>query len=172
MVAKAGVTADLDELASLPEKEVITTGGKRRVDPQPAPLDGVLSQGVIANKDKGKHYVWVNRANDPTFNIGSYLSLGYKLERFHKDDPDQARPTLGWQEYEDGALIESMGCVLVSCSKEHKAMLDARGQAHVDKIQQTIRRGSVDPLSANEQAMYKDINFERHGDDNRPSWEF
>jgi hypothetical protein len=172
VVAKAGVSADLDEMASLPEREVITSGGKTRVDPAPAPLDAVLSQGQLTNKDAKKHYVWVSKTGDPTFNLGTYMALGYKIEKYAKAEPDQTRPTLGWQEYEDGDPIEAMACTLVSCSMEHKRMLDARGQAQVDERQDKLRsRAHVQPLSTQERHDYRHIEFEPHGGDNRPSWE-
>jgi hypothetical protein len=162
----------MDDMASLPETEVVTSGGKRRVDPRPAPTDAVSAQGQLLNKQADKHYVWVNKTGDPTFNVGTYLAKGYKIERFHKDDPNQARPVIGWQEYEENAPIEAVACVLMSCPMEHKVMLDAQAQSEVDRVQQVIRKGRVDPLTDAERAQYRHIRFERHGDDNRPSWEF
>lgn len=173
MVAKAGVSVDeLDEMANLPAREVITSGGQKRSDPQPAPTDAVSAQGKLVRGDPKKHYVWVSKTGDPTFNIGTYLALGYKIERFSKDDPEQARPAIGFQEYAEGDAIEAVACVLMSCSREHKAKLDLQGQAQVDRIEKVIRHGRVDPLTPADRAQYQHIHFERHGEDNRPNWEF
>ncbi len=171
MVAKAGVVDE--EMAALPQASVVTSGsGKRRADPAPAPLDAVLSQGQLENKRADKHYVWVDEAANPTFNIGTYMALGYKIERYNDGEPDATRPTLGWQEYKDGDPIKAMGCVLVSCPLEHKLKLDALGQARVDDVQRKVRsRAPIKPLSTQEQHDFQHINFEPHGGDNRPTWE-
>ncbi len=173
VVEKAGVSIDdLDEIASLPELEVVGTNGQLRADPPPRPTDAVSAQGALLNKQADRHYVWVNKTGDPTFNIGTYLAKGYKVERFDKNNPNQARPVIGWQEYEHGAPIEAVACVLMSCSLEHKQMIDAQAQADVDRTQKIIREGRVDPLSAEDRADFRHIRFERHGDDNRRSWGF
>jgi hypothetical protein len=159
-------------MAELPFTEAVGTGGQRRVDPRPAPTDAVSAQGVLVGKNPDKHYVWVSKVGDPTFNVGTYRAKGYKVERFDKDNPNEARPVIGCEEY--GAPIEAVACVLMSCSLEQKRKLDAQAQLEVDRIQHTIRHGRVDPLSAADRAQYQHIRFERDLDrgDNRPNWEF
>lgn len=171
MVAKAGVVDE--EMASLPQAGVVTSGsGKRRADPAPAPLDAVLSQGQLTNKRADKHYAWVSKVGDPTFNIGTYKALGYKIEYFHANEPDQTRPTWGAEEYADGDPIEAYACVLMSCPLELKLERERVQQERVTAMQKRIQgRAHIQPLSSQEQHDFRHINFEPHGGDNRPSWE-
>jgi len=166
-------------MASLPEGEVITSesGGqapKRRVDPPPRPLDGVLSQAALFNRDPNKHYVLVSKVADETHGIGTYLMTGYKIERADKSNPEQVRPAMSWQEFNDGDPIETASSILMSCPLEHKKMLDRMGQERVEAIERTIKRRDIPGLnmSPQEQADYRNIRFEPHGEDNRPQWQY
>lgn len=141
----------------------------RREDPPPRPVEQVANRGFLEDADPTKHYVWVSEVNDPTINVGYYQSRGYKIAQF---DPDQARPTLGYNEYKQGDPIKSMGMVLMEAPLEHKAALDAVGWKRADEIQETIRKRDVDPMSPEERAQFKGITSTRMENDDRRKWQF
>ena len=149
--------------------------GIKREDPAPRPVEGTLSQVALRGKDPDKFYVWVSEINDPTMNPGSYLAQGYTFTQYDADGPKV--PEMGYQRNAQGEHIKSYGCVLMECSKEHKAMLDAKGQAWADQVESTIRKRDVgdtdDSLSAVERAKMRGIvTGSRYGGDDRSRWGF
>lgn len=143
--------------------------GVRREDPPPRPVEQVANRGFLADADPGKHYVWVSEVNDPTLNVGSYKAQGYSICQY---DPDEAKPTIGYQEYKPGDPIKSMGMVLMEVSKDRKRELDEVGWRRADAIQETIRQRDIDPLSSDEQARFKGIKTVRADSDDRRKWQF
>lgn len=143
--------------------------GVRREDPPPRPVEQVANRGFLADSDPGKHFVWVSEVNDPTLNVGSYLAQGYKVSQF---DPDEAKPTVGYNEYKQGDPIKAMGMVLMEISLERKRALDAEGWKRADAIQETIRQRDIDPLSPSEQAGFRGIKSVRADSDDRRKWQF
>lgn len=141
----------------------------KRNDPDPRPVEGLVNRGYVAGKDPTKHYVWVSEVNDPTINVGAYINQGYQIARF---DPDEARPTIGYQEYKQGDPIKSLGMVLMEAPLEQKREIDQRGWAWADKVQETIRHRDLDPLSAEEQRGFKGITSVRTEQDDRKRWSF
>ncbi len=143
--------------------------GIKREDPPARPVEGVANRGFLEGHDPGKHYVWVSEVNDPTINVGYYKHLGYKVAQY---DPDEARPTIGYQEFQQGDPIKSMGMTLMECSLERKAALDKVGWDKADAVQQTIRNRDVDPLSPQEQREFRGIKSVRTEQDDRSKWQF
>lgn len=143
--------------------------GMRREDPPPRPVEQVANRGFLADSDPDKHYVWVSEVNDPTLNVGSYLSQGYKISQF---DPDEAKPTVGYNEYKLGDPIKAMGMVLMEIPVARKRELDEVGWKQADRIQETIRQRDIDPLSQDEQARFKGIKTVRADADDRRKWQF
>jgi len=143
--------------------------GVRREDPPPRPLEQVANRGYLADADPGKHYVFVSEVNDPTLNVGSYLAQGYTISQF---DPDEAKPTIGYQEYKPGDAIKSMGMVLMEIPLDRKRALDEVGWKRADAIQETIRQRDIDPLSGDEAARFKGIKSVRAESDDRRKWQF
>ena len=154
------------------EETAVTNGGKRgirREDPPPRPVEQVANRGFLEGHDPGKHYVWVSDVNDPTINVGYYKSLGYKVAQY---DPSEARPTIGYQEFQQGDPIKSMGMTLMECPVELKAKLDKVGWDKAQAIQDTITNREVDPLSAQEQREFRGITSVRTEQDDRRKWQF
>jgi hypothetical protein len=149
--------------------EASKSKGVRREDPPPRPLEQVANRGFLADSAPDKHFVWVSEVNDPTLNVGSYLSQGYKISQF---DPDEAKPTVGYNEYKQGDPIKAMGMVLMEISKDRKRELDEVGWKRADAIQETIRQRDIDPLSPAEQAGFKGIKTVRGDADDRRKWQF
>lgn len=143
--------------------------GIKREDPPPRPVEQLANRGILEQQDPNKHYVWVSEVNDPTINVGYYKHLGYKVSQY---DPNETRPTLGYQEYQQGDPIKSMGMVLMECSAEQKAAHDKVGWDRADAIQRTIRHGEVDPLSEQEKREFRGITSVRTRQDDRKRWEF
>ncbi len=143
--------------------------GMRREDPPPRPVEQVANRGFLADADPGKHYVFVSEVNDPTLNVGSYLAQGYTISQF---DQNEAKPTIGYQEYKQGDAIKSMGMVLMEIPVERKRALDEVGWKRADAIQETIRQRDIDPLSSDEQARFKGIKTVRADSDDRRKWQF
>ncbi len=143
--------------------------GIRREDPPPRPVEQVANRGYLDGGDPDKHYVWVSEVNDPTLNVGSYLAQGYKVCQF---DPNEAKPTVGYNEYKQGDPIKAMGMVLMEISRERKRELDEVGWKRADAIQETIRQRDVDPLSPAEQASFRGIKSVRDDRDDRRKWQF
>lgn len=148
--------------------------GIKRNDPDPRPVEGATNRVDLAGKDPGKHYVWVSTVNDPTMNPGSYRSMGYQFVQY---DKDAEQPVLGYNEdLKQGDRIEAFGMVLMECSKEHKAMLDAKGQEWADRVESTIRQKDIadetEPMSPAERAKMRGIVTKRYGGDSRSQWEF
>lgn len=149
-----------------------TKGKLKREDPPPRPIDGLVSRGMLENGDPSKHYVWVSDVNDPTFNIGHYRRLGYKVAQY---DPDSAQPLFGFEERElkQGDPVRSTGMVLMECPIEHKRQLDQAGWQKANQIEETIRRHDIDPYSREERAMFKGITSVRDPEnDDRARWKF
>jgi TPP-dependent pyruvate/acetoin dehydrogenase alpha subunit len=143
--------------------------GIRREDPPPRPVEQVANRGFLEGHDPSKHYVWVSEVNDPTINVGYYKHLGYSIAQY---DPSEARPTIGYQEYQQGDPIKSMGMVLMECPLERKAALDKVGWDKASKIEDTIRNRDVDPLSPQEQREFRGITSVRTDQDDRRKWQF
>jgi hypothetical protein len=152
------------------EEQVQGKGSKlRREDPPARPVEQVANRGFLANNDGTKHFVYVSEVNDPTLNVGSYLAQGYKIAQF---DPDEAKPTVGYNEYKQGDPIKAMGMVLMEISVERKRELDERGWKRADAIQETIRQRDVDPMSPQEEAGFRGIKSVRADGDDRRKWQF
>lgn len=143
--------------------------GVRREDPPPRPVEQVANRGFLEGSDPTKHYVFVSEVNDPTINVGFYKSQGYTISQF---DPDEAKPTIGYQEYKQGDPIKSMGMVLMEIPIERKRALDEIGWKKADAIQETIRQRDIDPLSNEEAARFKGIKSVRADNDDRRKWQF
>lgn len=144
-------------------------GGIRREDPPPRPVEQTANRGFLEGHDPSKHYVWVSEVNDPTINVSYYKARGYRISQY---DPSEARPTLGWNEYQQGDPIKSMGMVLMECPVEHRAALDREGWDKVARIEDTIRHREVDPLSPEEQRSFRGITSVRTEQDDRRKWQF
>jgi len=141
----------------------------KREDPPPRPVEQVANRGYLEGHDPGKHYVFVSEVNDPTINVGFYKSQGYQISQY---DPDEAKPTIGYQEYKQGDAIKSFGMVLMECSTEHKRMLDEKGWSAASKVEDTIRNREVDPLSEAERREFRGITSVRTEQDDRRKWNF
>lgn len=154
----------------MPEQTETKQGkGIKREDPPPRPVEQVANRGFLAGADPGKHYVWVSEVNDPTINVGYYKSRGYKVAQF---DPGEVRPTIGYQEYQQGDPIKAMGMVLMECSLEHKAELDREGWDRAARIEDAIRNRELDPLSDAEKHDFRGITSVRTEQDDRRKWQF
>lgn len=152
--------------------EVTAAGPKKSVkreDPPARPVEGVANRGFLEGQDPTKHYCWVSEVNDPTINVGYYKSLGYKVAQY---DPSEARPTIGYQEYQQGDPIKSFGMVLMEIPLERKAALDQVGQDAATRIENVIRHREIDPLSAEEQHAFRGITSVRDERDDRKKWQF
>lgn len=143
--------------------------GIRREDPPPRPVEQTANRGYLEGADPGKHYVWVSEVNDPTINVGYYKHLGYKIAQY---DPSEARPSLGYSEFQQGDPIKTMGMVLMECSLEKKAEHDQVGWDKADKIEDIIRNRDVDPLSEQEKREFRGITSTRTAQDDRVRWNF
>jgi TPP-dependent pyruvate/acetoin dehydrogenase alpha subunit len=154
------------------ETEAAVVPGKRgtkREDPPARPVEQTANRGFLEGHSPDRHYVWVSEVNDPTINVGYYKSLGYKVAQY---DPDEARPTIGYQEYQQGDPIKSFGMVLMETSIERKAELDKVGWAAADRVQDAIRNREVDPLSEEERRSFRGITSTRTDQDDRKKWNF
>lgn len=155
------------DIGSVPRK------GIKRSDPEPRPVDGLLNRVAVEGQDPGKHYVWVSQVNNLSMNPGYYRSLGYQFSQY---DPDEAQPVLGYEEMKQGDRMQSNGMILMECTLEHKAMLDAEGQKKADRIEDTIKRRDVldseEPMTAIERAKMRGIVTRRYGGDDREHWGF
>lgn len=154
-----------EETAAVPSRK----RGITREDPPPRPVEGIANRGYLEGQDPGKHYVWVSEVNDPTINVGYYKHLGYKQSQY---DRDEARPTIGYQEFQQGDAIKSMGMCLMEVSTERKLELDKVGWDKADRIQETIRNRDVDPLSDQEKREFRGITSVRTELDDRRKWQF
>lgn len=143
--------------------------GLTRQDPPPRPVEGTANRGYLEGQDASKHYVWVSEVNDPTINVGYYKHLGYRQSQY---DPSEARPTIGYQEYQQGDAIKSMGMCLMECSLELKHELDQVGWDKASRIEDTIRNRDVDPLSDQEKREFRGITSVRTDQDDRRKWQF
>lgn len=156
-------------MAELAEQVQGKSKGMRREDPPPRPVEQVANRGFLEGSDPGKHYVYVSEVNDPTINVGFYLNQGYKVSQY---DPDEAKPTVGYNEYKQGDPIKAMGMVLMEIPIERKRALDDVGWKRADAIQETIRQRDIDPLSSAEAAGFKGIKSVRADSDDRRKWQF
>lgn len=137
----------------------------KREDPPSRPLEQLAERASLENADPTKHYVYVSELSDPTLNVGYYKSLGYKISQY---DPNEAKPLVGYSEYQQGDAIKANGCVLMECPMEVKQALDRKGWAAADRIQDTIKRRDLDP----EEERVRGIKSVRADGDNRTIWEF
>jgi hypothetical protein len=154
------------------EETSVATGkskGIRREDPPPRPVEQTANRGFLEQHDATKHYVWVSEVNDPTINVAYYKSRGYRIAQY---DPSEARPTLGYNEFQQGDAIKSMGMVLMECPVEHRDALDREGWDKVSKIEDTIRHRELDPLSVEERRSFRGITSVRTDQDDRRKWQF
>lgn len=155
----------------MPEQATEQSKRMRREDPPPRPVEQTANRGLLDNQDPSKHYVWVDERNsDPTFNVSTYRALGYSIAQY--DPNDEAKPSIGWNEYKPGDPIRSMGMVLMECPMERKAAHDRVGWEKADRIQETIRHRELDPLSPQERAAFRGITSTRESNDDRRKWEF
>ena len=143
--------------------------GVKRSDPPPRPVEQTANRGFLEGADPTKHYVWVSEVNDPTINVGYYKHLGYKIAQY---DPSEARPTIGYQEYQQGDPIKSMGMVLMECPLDRKGEIDKVGWDKAARIEDTIRNREVDPLSDEEKRAFRGITSVRTEQDDRRKWQF
>lgn len=143
--------------------------GIRRADPPPRPVEQTANRGFLEGADPTKHYVWVSEVNDPTINVGYYKHLGYRVAQY---DPSEARPTIGYQEFNQGDPIKTMGMVLMECPVERKQELDKVGWDRANAIEDTIRNREVDPLSDEERRAFRGITSVRTEQDDRRKWQF
>lgn len=154
------------------DETVVGQQGKRgikRSDPPPRPVEQLANRGFLEGQDPTKHYVWVSEVNDPTINVGYYKHLGYKVAQY---DPSEARPTIGYQEYQQGDPIKTMGMLLMECPVERKAELDKVGWDKASKIEDTIRNRELDELSPQERREFRGITSVRTDQDDRKRWQF
>ncbi len=116
---------------------------KGRVDPPVQHVDAVSPWGLLENKDPTRWYVYANGATTNVGGVQWYKILGYRVEKL---EPGGVQPR-GGATCEVGEPITVMGNVLMSCSMERKAELDAvgydgvSGQSAVDEIESRI----IDP---------------------------
>ena len=148
--------------------------GIKRNDPDPRPVEGATNRVDLSGKDPGKHYVYVSTVNDPTLNPRSYLSRGYSFTQY---DPDGAQPVYGYNgDRKQGDRIEEFGMVLMECSLERKAEIDAQGQAWANNIESVIRKKDTleedEGMSPAERAKLRGITTRRYGGDSRAEWQF
>ena len=159
----------------MPEETVATRKGIKREDPPPRPVEQTANRGYLEGADPNKHYVWVSEVNDPTINVGYYKHLGYRVAQY---DPSEARPSLGYQDYQQGDPIKSMGMVLMEVPLARKQEIDrvgADGQGgweRAKRIEDTIRNREVDPLSDREKQEFRGITSVRTDQDDRRKWQF
>lgn len=151
------------------ETAVVASKRIKREDPPPRPVEQTANRGFLEGKDPGKHYVWVSEVNDPTINVGYYKHLGYKISQY---DPSEAKPTLGYSEYNQGDPIKTMGMVLMECPIERKGEIDAQGWDRAKRIEDTIRNREIDPLSDEEKRQFRGITSVRTDQDDRKRWDF
>lgn len=143
--------------------------GIKREDPPPRPVEQTANRGFLEGAAADKHYVWVSESNDPSINVGYYKHLGYKVAQY---DPNEARPTIGWQEYQQGDPIKAMGMILMECPLERKQALDKEGWDRASQIEDTIRNRELEPLSAEERRQFRGITSVRTEQDDRKKWQF
>lgn len=143
--------------------------GIKRSDPPPRPVEQLANRGYLEGQDPTKHYVWVSEVNDPTFNLGYYKHLGYKVAQY---DPSEARPTIGYQEFQQGEPIKTMGMTLMEIPLAQKLEQDRAGQAHLDKLEDVIRNRELDPLNNEEKVKFRGITSVRTEQDDRKKWQF
>jgi len=156
-------------VAEQTEKRETKGRGITRDDPPPRPVEQLANRGYLDQQDPTKHYVWVSEVNDPTVNVGYYKSRGYKVCQY---DPSEARPTLGYSEYQQGDPIKSFGMVLMECPRELKAAEDQKGWGQANQIEDTIRNREIDPLTNEERRAFRGITSVRTEQDDRRKWQF
>jgi len=155
----------LSEPSAAPSKKSV-----KREDPPPRPVEGLANRGTLDNKDPTKHYVFVSEDRNPTFNVGHYKRLGYKVSQY---DPDEAQPVFGYEEFKQGDAVRSDGMVLMECPIEHKRAMDQAGWDKANQIEETIRNHDIDPLSQEERARFRGIKSVRDPEnDDRSKWKF
>jgi hypothetical protein len=155
------------EVAAAPRRK--HRKGITRQDPPPRPVEQLANRGNLEGHDPTKHYVGVSEVQDPTINVGHYKAMGYKVAQY---DPDEARPTIGYQEFQQGDPIKAMGMVLMECSVERKAEIDRSGWDRAKAVEETIRNREIDPLTDDERVKFQGITSVRTNQDDRRKWQF
>lgn len=122
----------------------------RRKDPSARAVHGTAQWGQLANKEPGRMYVLVNKHDSMA--KATYESSGYRFERFRKGG---VRP-LGWDDdnHEEGEIIEHVGMLLMSCSRERHEEIrryghdGEGGQADADRQEKLLRmqQAGYDPM--------------------------
>jgi hypothetical protein len=120
------------------------TNTSPRVDPVLRQID-FFSQGIeLINPDPSKAYVLAYKG-DSICGRSYYQALGYEIE-LHSETGVRLRAGSTGQ---TGEEMEWMGHVLMSCSKERKAQMDAAGKAWANRIEERIvdrKKGMQDLL--------------------------
>ena len=140
-----------------------------RIDPPVQHIDAVSPWGKLENCDAGRHYVFVNQNNKFVGGVSWYRSLGYRVERA---SPDGVRLAGGGgldEEMAPGTPLTTMDTVVMSCTKQRKAQLDAYGedgeggQYRIDQLEkQIIGSEGVDASRGLYGRIDRDISVENH----------
>lgn len=112
-----------------------------RIDPDPRPIDGDVG-GRIVNARPDRVYVWAN-PNDPDTGLQHMLEMGFEIEKV-SSAKDAVRIEGGYGSSESGGNITRRGQILVSCSKTLADRLQAQKNAWADRVEQSIRPGTVE----------------------------
>jgi hypothetical protein len=114
---------------------------KRRIDPEPEPVDLDEDVGQVLNKVPGKVYQWAYKVGDA---IATYESRGYDVVLTSKDGP---RPLFQRKGTPEGVPVEWKGNVLMDIDEETHALHYARGQRKTDLLEKQIVSpdGPADP---------------------------
>lgn len=97
---------------------------KRRIDPPERPMatrrDDSIPFATVTGKDPNRVYKLVNPQG--VNGVGMFDMMGYQVEKYREGGP-RVRGIAG----EDGQTIESMGMILMSCSKERAEEIENEG---------------------------------------------
>lgn len=103
--------------------------GKKRHDPEPAPVNGDYSQDVILNKEAGKRYAWLSNDDVPRFRHRGYT----KTER----RPDGPVPAWDMGSETDAGFTVG-GLTAYEVSEETVQRFEARDRAPSEHRMQAI----------------------------------
>lgn len=114
---------------------------KRRIDPEPEPVDFDEDVGQVLNKDPGKRYVWAYKVGDA---IASYEARGYDVVTFSEDGP---RPLFMRKNTPEGVPVEWKDNVLMACDEDIAEEHYQRGQRKTEKLERALisSDGPTDP---------------------------
>lgn len=100
-------------------------GKKKAVRHDPLPPDDAETLYILGlkNQDPEMHYVWAN-SNDPRMGVSRFEMMGYEPVQYQ---PGGVCPVVGARKLQPGDEIVVEGNLLMCCTKQHKARLDARG---------------------------------------------